>query len=138
MATNGVIDTTGALTAVTIDSATYRGFSVGADGVVTGQLANGTTQTVAQLAVANFANPAGLEKIGGSLNRATVNSGPVQIGTPGQNGTGTLVTGALEMSNVDLAQELTNLIIAQRGFQANSKVISTSDEILQDLMNLKR
>jgi flagellar hook protein FlgE len=79
-----------------------------------------------------------MEKVGGSLYRATVNSGAVQIGTAGQNGTGTLGTGALEMSNVDLAQELTGLIIAQRGFQANSKVITTSDEILQDLMNLKR
>jgi flagellar hook protein FlgE len=126
------------LTPVTIDSATYRGFSVGSDGVVTGQLANGTNQTIGQLAVANFANPSGLEKAGGSLYRPTVNSGAVQIGTAGANGTGAVVSNALEMSNVDLAQELTGLIIAQRGFQANSKVITTSDELLQDLMNLKR
>ncbi len=138
MATAGVVDTTGPLTPVTIDSATYRGFSVGADGTVVGQLPDGTSQTIGQLAVANFANPSGLEKVGGSLYRSTVNSGAVQIGTAGQNGTGSLVTNALEMSNVDLAQELTGLIIAQRGFQANSKVISTSDELLQDLMNLKR
>ncbi|OLF06909.1 flagellar hook-basal body complex protein [Actinophytocola xanthii] len=138
MAANGVVDTNGPVGAVTVDATMYRGFSIGVDGTITGQLADGTTQTVGRLAVANFTNPTGLEKIGGSLYRGTVNSGAVQIGAPGENGTGQLVTNALEMSNVDLGQELTNLIIAQRGFQANSKVISTSDELLQDLMNLKR
>ena len=138
MANAGVIDTTGPLTPVTVDPGTYRGFTVGSDGTVIGQLADGTTQSIGRLAAANFANPSGLEKVGGSLYRATVNSGAVQIGGVGENGTGSLVTNALEMSNVDLAQELTGLIIAQRGFQANSKVISTSDELLQDLMNLKR
>jgi flagellar hook protein FlgE len=138
MANNGVVDTTGDPGAVTIDPGTYRGFNIGSDGTVTGQLADGTSQTIARLALANFANPMGLEKIGGSLFRATVNSGAVQVGVAGDNGTGTIVGNALEMSNVDLAGELTGLIIAQRGFQANSKVISTSDELLQDLMNLKR
>ena len=138
MAVNGTVDTTGAVGPVTVDPGTYRGFSVGTDGTVTGQLADGTSRTIGRLALANFANPAGLEKAGGSLYRATVNSGAVQLGPAGANGTGTIVTSALEMSNVDLAQELTGLIIAQRGFQANSKVISTSDELLQDLMNLKR
>jgi flagellar hook protein FlgE len=138
MGAGGVVNTAGPLTALTVDATTYRGFSVGADGTLTGQLADGTTQVIAKLALANFVNPAGLEKAGGSLYRATVNSGAVQIGAVGENGTGALVTNALEMSNVDLGQELTNLIIAQRGFQANSKVISTSDELLQDLMNLKR
>jgi flagellar hook protein FlgE len=70
--------------------------------------------------------------------RATVNSGVAQLGTAGSGGRGSLAGGSLEMSNVDLSQEFTNLIVAQRGFQANSKVITTSDEILQDLVNLKR
>ena len=99
---------------------------------------NGLKQTVAQLALANFNNPAGLKKVGDSLYRVTVNSGLAQVGAAGTGGRGTLQSGALEMSNVDLAQEFTNLIIAQRGFQANSQVITTSDEILQDLVNLKR
>lgn len=138
MANAGVIDTNGALVPLVVDSGTYRSFSVSADGTLTGLLANGTTEPIGQLALANFANPGGLEKAGGSLYRGTVNSGAAQVGPPGQNGTGEVINNALEMSNVDLAQELTGLIIAQRGFQANSKVISTSDELLQDLMNLKR
>jgi flagellar hook protein FlgE len=93
---------------------------------------------VAQLSLANFNNPPGLEKVGDSLYRFTVNSGLAQIGVAGTVGLGTLQSGAVEMSNVDLAQEFTNLIVAQRGFQANSKVISTSDEVLQELVNLKR
>ncbi|HEU5474219.1 MAG TPA: flagellar hook-basal body complex protein [Actinophytocola sp.] len=121
-----------------VDSALYRSFSVASDGTLTGLTAAGTSVAIGQIAIANFANPGGLEKAGGSLYRETVNSGAVQVGTAGQNGTGEVISNALEMSNVDLAQELTGLIIAQRGFQANSKVISTSDELLQDLMNLKR
>lgn len=121
-----------------VDSALYRSFSVSSDGTLTGLTAAGTSVAIGQLAMANFANPGGMEKAGGSLYRETINSGVAQVGTAGQNGTGEVVSNALEMSNVDLAQELTGLIIAQRGFQANSKVISTSDELLQDLMNLKR
>ena len=121
-----------------VDSSIYRSFSVSSDGSMNGLKADGTSEVIGQLAIANFANPGGLEKAGGSLYRETINSGVAQVGTAGQNGTGEVVSSALEMSNVDLAQELTGLIIAQRGFQANSKVISTSDELLQDLMNLKR
>ena len=73
-----------------------------------------------------------------SANRASVNSGLPQIGQAGSGGRGVLAGSTLEMSNVDLAQEFTNLIIAQRGFQANSRVITASDELLQDLVNLKR
>ncbi|MFL6145735.1 MAG: flagellar hook-basal body complex protein [Labedaea sp.] len=138
MAVAGAVDPTQPIEPLIVDSSIYRSFSVSADGTLTGLLANGTNAVIGQLALANFANPGGLEKAGGSLYRTTVNSGAAQIGTPGQNGTGEVVSNALEMSNVDLAQELTGLIIAQRGFQANSKVISTSDEMLQDLMNLKR
>src|SRR3546814_18154037 len=84
------------------------------------------------------ANPMGLEKAGSSTYRQTGNSGLANIGAAGTGGRGQLLGATLEMSNVDLAQEFTNLIIAQRGFQANSRVISASDEILQDLVNLKR
>ena len=95
-----------------------------------------------QIQLATFANPSGLAKVGGSLLRATVNSGPViagdDPGVPGADGRGLMAVGVLEMSNVDLASEFTDLISAQRGFQANSRVISVSDDMLQDLVNLKR
>ncbi len=81
---------------------------------------------LAKVALAGFNNPMGLEKAGNSTYRATTNSGNPQINAPGGGGVGTLLAGAIEMSNVDLAQEFTNLIIAQRGFQANSRVITTS------------
>jgi flagellar hook protein FlgE len=115
-----------------------QSFSIGPDGVLVGVFSNGLKQTLAQVALASFNNPPGLEKVGDSMYRSTVNSGTVQIGQAGGGGRGLLQSGVVEMSNVDLAQEFTNLIIAQRGFQANSKVISTSDELLQDLVNLKR
>ncbi|MCU1428415.1 MAG: Flagellar hook protein FlgE [Actinomycetia bacterium] len=113
-------------------------FSVGADGTIAGVFSNGRTQPLGQLAIAVFSNPNGLTKSGNSLYSSSVNSGQPQIGVPGSGGRGTLSGGTLEMSNVDLAQEFTNLIVAQRGFQANSKVITASDEILQDLVNMKR
>jgi flagellar hook protein FlgE len=117
---------------------TLTGFAIGSDGVVTGSFSNGQTRTLARLAVASFANPGGLEKAGNSSWRTTVDSGLAQVGVPGSGQRGSLVAGTLEMSNVDLAQEFTNLIIAQRGFQANSRMITASDEILQDLINIKR
>jgi flagellar hook protein FlgE len=113
-------------------------FSVSDAGLISGTFSNGRTQPIGQLALAVFANPAGLEKAGGSLYRSSVNSGEPQIGVPGAGGRGTLSGATLEMSNVDLAAEFTNLIVAQRGFQANSRIITASDEILQDLVNLKR
>ncbi|MGJ7441877.1 flagellar hook protein FlgE [Aquipuribacter sp. MA13-6] len=116
---------------------TLSSFGVGPDGALVGVFSNGRRETLGQLALATFANPGGLEKAGGSAYRASVNSGNVQVGVPG-DGRGTLAGGMLEMSNVDLAQEFTSLIIAQRGFQANSRVITASDEILQDLVNMKR
>jgi flagellar hook protein FlgE len=115
-----------------------QSFTIGQDGVVTGVFSNGKTRPVGQVAVAGFANPAGLEKTGSSLYRSTVNSGLASVGSAGTGGRGQLAGGTLEMSNVDLAQEFTSLIVAQRGFQANSKVITASDELLQDLVNLKR
>ena len=113
-------------------------FTIGPDGVLTGIFSNGLKQPVAQIATATFANVAGLEKAGGSSYRTTVNSGGPRVGAPGLDDRGALSSGMLEMSNVDLAAEFTNLIIAQRGFQANSRVITSSDELLQDLVNLKR
>ena len=117
---------------------TLQAFSLGADGTITGSFSNGLKQAIGRIALASFTNPAGLEKAGGSLFRTTVNSGNAQVGAAGTGGRGGLAGGALEMSNVDLSSEFTNLIIAQRGFQANSRVITTSDEVLQELVNLKR
>ena len=117
---------------------TLTGFQLSGDGTVVGLYSNNMRQTIGQIALASFANPSGLEKAGNSSFRAGDNSGIPQVGRPGSGGRGDLTAGALEMSNVDLAQEFTGLIIAQRGFQANSKVITTSDEVLEQLVNLKR
>jgi flagellar hook protein FlgE len=95
-----------------------------------------TTGPVIQLA--SFTNPAGLTRMGSDLYQVSNNSGAATPGNPGTGGLGTLQSGFLEMSNVDLAAQFTNMIIAQRGFQANSRVITASDEILQDLVNIKR
>jgi flagellar hook protein FlgE len=115
-----------------------QSFTISGDGTVVGVFSNGMRRPVGQVAMGSFANPGGLEKVGGSMYRPSANSGLVQTGVAGTGGRGTLSGGMLEMSNVDLAQEFTNLIVAQRGFQANSRVISASDELLQDLVNLKR
>jgi flagellar hook protein FlgE len=113
-------------------------YTVSNTGQIVGVFSNGLKQSLGQLALANFNNVNGLEKIGDSMFRSTVNSGLAQVGSAGSAGLGLITNGALEMSNVDLAQEFTNLVIAQRGFQANSRIITTSDEILQELVNLKR
>jgi flagellar hook protein FlgE len=117
---------------------TLQSFDINADGTIMGSFSNGLKQAIGQVALAGFSNPTGLEKAGNSTYRTTVNSGDPQIGTAGTNGRGSLSGGTLEMSNVDLSSEFTSLIIAQRGFQANSRVITTSDELLQELVNLKR
>ncbi|GLY96879.1 flagellar hook protein FlgE [Actinoplanes sp. NBRC 103695] len=113
-------------------------YTVSNTGQIVGVFSNGLKQTLGTVALANFNNVNGLEKIGDSMFRSTVNSGLAQVGSAGTAGLGLITSGALEMSNVDLAQEFTNLVIAQRGFQANSRIITTSDEILQELVNLKR
>ncbi|GGK18098.1 flagellar hook protein FlgE [Pilimelia terevasa] len=115
-----------------------QSFTISPDGIINGVYSNGLKQSLGQLTMATFNNPTGLEKAGDSMYRNTVNSGPAQFGPAGTGGRGVLQSGALEMSNVDLAQEFTNLVIAQRGFQANSRVITTSDSLLEDLVNLKR
>ena len=113
-------------------------FTLGSDGTITGSFSNGLKQALGKIAMASFTNPSGLSKAGGSLFTTTVNSGDPQIGSAGTGGRGTMSSGTLEMSNVDLSTEFTQLISAQRGFQANSRVITTSDEVLQELVNLKR
>ncbi len=120
-----------------------RSFSVGDDGIFTGIYSNGFQVALGQVAIASFSNPGssnagGLVKMGNNQWRADSNTGTPAVGVPGQLGNGSLAAGMLEMSNVDLSQEFTNLIIAQRGFQANSRIISASDELLQDVVNIKR
>ena len=115
-----------------------QSFTLAADGTVIGSFSNGSKEAVARVAMANFTNPGGLEKAGSSAYRTSLNSGEAVVGGAGDAGIGTLAGGYLEMSNVDLSQEFTNLIVAQRGFQANSRIITTSDEVLQELTNLKR
>ncbi|MFT5977480.1 MAG: flagellar hook protein FlgE [Ilumatobacter sp.] len=116
---------------------TLQGFNVGQDGVIVGNYSNGLNREIGQVATAVFTNPGGLERIAGSW-RQTANSGLAQIGIAGDGGRGLMSAGTLEMSNVDLAEEFTRLIVAQRGFQGNARVITTSDEILQEVVNLKR
>ena len=112
-------------------------YSISPDGTIQGLFTNGMKQPLGQIAMATFNNPGGLTKVGNSEYAESVNSGAAQIGTSGTGSRGQLAAGELEGSNVDLSQEFSNLIIAQRGFEANSKVITTSDEVLQDLVNLK-
>ncbi|MGE5507374.1 MAG: flagellar hook protein FlgE [Chitinophagales bacterium] len=113
-------------------------FSVDNSGVITGYYSNGRSRALAQVALAVFNNPEGLMRSGDTLFQASNNSGSAQVGTALSGGRGTIKPGSLEMSNVDLSQEFTNLIITQRGFQASSRVITSSDEMLQELVNLKR
>lgn len=118
---------------------TLSGYTIGADGIITGKYTNGDTRSLGQIAVANFANPEGLEKKGDNLFAATPNSGDFDgVGDDITANGGALTSGVLEMSNVDLSQEFTDMIVTQRGYQANSKIITTSDELLQELVNLKR
>jgi flagellar hook protein FlgE len=112
-------------------------FTVGQAGDITGVYSNGYKQPLGQIALASFSNPSGLIKTGGNLFQSSANSGTANIGAPNSAARGSIATGFLEGSNVDLAQQFTNMIMAERGFQANSRVITTSDEILQDLVNIK-
>jgi flagellar hook protein FlgE len=138
----GITQYGGDTTAVATDQdgsagASLRSYSIADDGTVTGVFSNGKSEVLAQIAIATFPNATGLMKGGEGHYTATAASGNPLMNVPGSGTAGTVVAGALEMSNVDLSTEFTNLIIAQRGFQANSKTISTSDEMLQSLVNLK-
>ncbi len=115
-----------------------QGFSIGVDGIITGLFTNGLTRPLGQIAMAIFPNPNGLERMGNNLWRATDNSGIPVIGTPRTGGRGSVNSGFLEQSNVDIGNEFTELIVTQRGFQANTRVVTVVDEMLQELLNMKR
>ncbi len=115
----------------------YKDMTIGQDGVITASYSNGQRLPVAQIAIATFNNSAGLTKEGQSLYATSNNSGQPRVGTFAAEGV-TVTPGALEMSNVDIAKEFSNMIVTQRGFQANSKVITTSDEMLETLIQMKR
>jgi flagellar hook protein FlgE len=111
-------------------------FSISANGTITGQYTNGLSQAIGQIALALFTNPDGLVKVGNNLYQATPNSGQPVVGVAGTGGRGTLVGGALEASNVDLGQQLTDLVIAQTSYQANTRVIAASSAALQSLVTM--
>jgi flagellar hook protein FlgE len=113
-------------------------FAVGPSGEVSGIYSNGSTQKIGQLALASFANSGGLQRSGENLWSTSAASGEALVVTPNENGRGSISTGTLETSNVDLAQQFTDVIIAQRGFQSSSKVITASDQMLQDLVSIIR
>jgi flagellar hook protein FlgE len=113
-------------------------YSISSDGKLRATFSDNVQRDMAQLALADFNNPAGLEKVGETSFRESANSGLAQLGVSGEARRGNLIGGSVEMSNVDLAAEFTNLILAQRGFQASSRVITTSDQVLEDLVNIKR
>ncbi len=113
-------------------------FAIDGSGTITGFYDNGKRQTIGQIAVARFNNASGLASEGETMFAESNNSGQAKIGAPGEGSFGALAAGTLEMSNVDLSREFTEMITTQRGFQANSKTISTADQILQELVNLKR
>jgi len=120
-------------------TAAVQSFSIDADGMVNVRLTDGTAFARGQILMQNFSNPAALTKQGANLYSFSTNAGALGVpSAAGTNGLGTIVSGALEMSNVDLAAQFANLITAQRAFQANARVITTSDEVLQELVNLKR
>jgi flagellar hook protein FlgE len=118
----------GALTSVSIDSA----------GVITGFFSNGISRPIAQIILAKFNNPAGLKKVGDGLYLTSSNSGVAIRGEPGKIVNASISGGALEMSNVDLAEEFVSMVVAQRGFQANARVLNASDEMLTELVNMTR
>jgi flagellar hook protein FlgE len=113
-------------------------FKIDSSGVITGVYSNGTNRTIGQVALASFTNPGGLEKAGDSTYVVSTNSGMANIGPSGIAGKGTIRAGVLEMSNVEMASEFTDMIVTQRGFQANSRTIQTADQLLQELLSLKR
>lgn len=115
-----------------------EGFNIDNSGVVTGVYSNGVKRPVGQVAMAVFTNPQGLTASGENLFEVSNNSGLANVGEANQAGRGKIVAGALEMSNVDLSDQFTDMIITQRGFQANSRTITTCDQMLQELINLKR
>jgi flagellar hook protein FlgE len=113
-------------------------FKIDSSGVITGVYSNGTNRTLGQIAMASFANQGGLEKGGDNVFLESNNSGYANIGPSGIAGKGKIISGALEMSNVDLSEQFVDMIVTQRGFQANSRTIQTADQLLQEILTLKR
>ena len=113
-------------------------FKIDSTGTITGVYSNGTNRTIGRIALATFANNQGLEKAGDNTYVESINSGMAKIGESGVAGNGSLLAGALEMSNVDLSEQMTDMIVTQRGFQANSKTIQTADTLLETVLSLKR
>ena len=113
-------------------------FTVDESGIITGVFSNGQQEAIGQIYLASFTNAAGLTDCGGNMFIESANSGPVAVGPPGVGANGTMNQGALEESNVDLAEEFTSMITTQSAYQANARVISSSQEILQELLNLIR
>ncbi|MBK8250683.1 MAG: flagellar hook protein FlgE [Gemmatimonadetes bacterium] len=140
---NGITSFAGTSTAVLKDQNGYaagqlENFSIDRTGLITGAFTNGTNVVLGQIVLADFNNPGGLLRVGDNMYAVSGNSGGAVLGYALEGIQSTLTSGALEMSNVDLAQEFTSMIVTQRGFQANSRVITSSDEMLQELVNLKR
>ena len=113
-------------------------FKIDSSGTITGVYSNGTNRVIGQIALATFANDRGLEKAGDNTYIETNNSGQASIGESGVAGKGSLLSGALEMSNVDLSEQMTDMIVTQRGFQSNAKTIQTADTLLETVLGLKR
>jgi flagellar hook protein FlgE len=113
-------------------------YRIDQSGTITGIFSNGTTRPLGQVALASFINPGGLEKAGENNYVETNNSGLADVAASGVAGKGKVISGTLEMSNVDLAEQFTDMIVTQRGFQASSRTITTSDQMLQELLTLKR
>jgi flagellar hook protein FlgE len=129
---------TDSLTPIVNTYGTLKNVTISADGIITGQDTNGKIQSIGQIAVAYVPNPNALSYDGNSYFSAGVNTGDLVYSVPGENSTGKLKTGGLAGSNVDLANEFSNMIVTQRAYQANSKIITVSDEMLETLVNMKR
>jgi flagellar hook protein FlgE len=113
-------------------------FRIDNSGIITGVYSNGSTRTIGQIAMASFTNQGGLEKKGDNTYVESINSGMANIGESGTAGKGSMISGTLEMSNVDLSEQLTDMIVTQRGFESNAKTIQTGDSMLETIINLKR
>jgi len=118
-------------------SGSLTNYTIGGDGTIMGSFSNGRTAALGQIALANFANPQGLERVGNNDFSATLASGSALVGAPGTGGLGTVSGGSLELSNVDIASEFSALIVAQRDYEANARTITTFDQVMQDTINLK-
>jgi flagellar hook protein FlgE len=119
-------------------SGILKGINIGNDGVITGQFTSGGTQPLFRIALGDFANPQGLEHVGNSLYLQSPDSGAVLVGSPGDGSFGSVLSGSLELSTVDLATEFVKMVTTQRGFQASSRTITVTDTLLEEVANLKR